>query len=84
MVPDQLKTMHQQLAKLGQPFVYTGLLLLLADVIDEAVKGSNSYMTIGVTRDKSAIIATITVDGSKIYASGATLAEVSDKATGLL
>lgn len=84
MAADQLKVMHQQLAKAEKPTVYFPLLLLMADVIDDAVKGSNTYITLGVTRDKSAIILTVNVGGSKVYASGATLAELADRVNDLL
>jgi len=84
MTPDQLKTMHQQLAKADKPTTYFPLLLIMADVVDEAVKGSNTYLTLGVTRDKSAIIMSISVDGKKLYASGASLADLADKVNALL
>jgi len=84
MKPDQLEVMHKQLAKSDKPTTYFPILLMIADVIDEAVKGTNTYITIGVTRDRSSIIWTTNVAGSKLYASGATLAEVADKLNGQL
>jgi hypothetical protein len=84
MKADQLKTMSQQLAKPDKPVTYFPLLLIMADVIDDAVKGANTYMTLGVSRDKSSIILTISVDGHKLYASGATLAELADRVNNLL
>lgn len=82
--PDQLNAVRQMLQKEAQAKLLSPWLLMIADVLDNAVSGSNSYVTVGVTKDKTAIICTITYEGSKLYASGATMWEVADKLNDIL
>jgi len=60
------------------------ILTVIAQCLDSAIKGSNSYVTFGITRDKKAIIMTVNYEGTKIFAAGATLAEVADKCADML
>jgi len=64
--------------------LYSGLLAILADVADTAVRGADCYCTFGLSRDKGALLLTVNVGGSKLYASGATLDEVATAAQELL
>lgn len=63
---------------------YYGLLAVLADACDLAAAGNDCWCTVGLSRDKGALLLTVTMGGSKLYASGADLAEVSGAAQELL
>jgi len=64
--------------------IYTDLLMVIADVLDTAVKGEDIYMTVGMTRNKDAVLLTITWDREKLVLSGATLRDLAEQANTLL
>jgi len=84
MKPDQLETVRKQIIKDTGFQAYQGVALLLADIVDTAVKGTECYATFGISKDRSAILLTIHLGDQKLYAQGATLAEVSSACEELL
>jgi len=63
---------------------YEGFLRLIADMVDYAIEGNQSYCTLGLARDGSGILLTVTQDHKKAYFAGPTLAEVSRHCSGVL
>jgi len=63
---------------------YLGLVSILADALDYAAGGGDCWVTLGLSRDKGALLLTVNNGGSKLYASGATLTELSAAALELL
>jgi len=84
LVANQLETLDQELASKTKAEPYHPMIRLIADVLDNAIKGDNCYLTIGTTRDQSAIILSLTVEGQKIYVSSATLYELAGRCQELL
>lgn len=81
---NQLASFRKE-AKSGNPLLdYSGIVAVLCDVADTAVGGMDCYCTFGLSRDRSTILLTVTIGGSKLYAGGATMKEVSAAAEGLL
>jgi len=62
----------------------TNLLLVIADVLDYAADGHNSYITIGTNRDKSAFLLSIKQDGHGAYVSATSIAELSAACSSVL
>lgn len=60
------------------------LVLLIAQVLDEAAKGTDCYLSINVTKKRDAAMITLTINGTKIYASGTDWATLLDSAETLL
>jgi len=83
-MPDQLKEADLNLEEVSENFPYSGLIRLIADVLDNAIGGNNTYMTIGATKDKAAIIVTVSVEGNKMYVNGSSLVEISAGANELV
>lgn len=63
---------------------YHGLLRVIADMLDYAIEGNQSYCTLGLSRDGSGVLLTVTQDHKKGYFAGATLADVSRHCEGSL
>jgi len=71
----------EERAKGKQPLeAYYGLLLLCAQVCDHAIDGEDIYCTLGMTRDKSGLLLTISWDRDKSYLAAGSLASLSDEA----
>jgi len=62
---------------------YAGILTLLADLADNAIRGENIWATFGLTMDKSGLLLTVNWGSDKIRASGGSLRQLSEEA-GLL
>lgn len=82
--PKNEVAVQQEVKTFGKGQTYTNLLLLIADVLDYAVEGHDSYMTIGQTRDKTALLLSVHQDGKHAYVSGTSLAGLSEAAGTLL
>ena len=82
--PTQLQKARKKLSGYTPPSSYEGLILLLADIVDTASNGRDCYCTFGLSRTKDLIMLTVTNGGSKLYASGLSLEELSEAARELL
>jgi hypothetical protein len=56
----------------------------MGDVLDNAIKGEDIYMTLGMTRNKDAVLLTITWDREKLVISGGSLTDLAEQAHTLL
>lgn len=63
---------------------YQGLLLVLAEVLDRAASGKDTYCIIGLTSRRDAVLLTVTEGTAKARAGGNTLLSVSTEAERLL
>lgn len=63
---------------------YYGLVAILADVVDTAARGDECYLTFGLSRNRDQIMLTVHIGRDALYASGASLVEVSKVCIGLL
>jgi len=84
LTPTNTFAVNDSLKLKDSHLVYGNLLLVLADVLDSAVKGEDIYLTLGMTRNKDAVLLTITWDRDKLVLSGATLRDLADQAETLL
>jgi len=46
------------------------ILQVIAEILDEAVKGEDSYLTLGLNRNRDTILMTLHTGGSKLYVGG--------------
>jgi hypothetical protein len=65
-----------------KPFL--AILQVIAETLDDAINGDNSYVTIGITKDRKALMMTVNFASSKMYLAGDTLYEIAQKAAELL
>jgi len=63
---------------------YADLLRVMADVLDNAIKGEDIYMTLGQTRNKDAVLLTVNWDREKLVLSGVSLMDLAEQAHTLL
>ena len=84
LTPDTAIELKKHLSKPETAKNMYAILQVIADCLDDAIKGENSYVTFGVTRDKKALMMTINFGGSKLFAAGQTLWEVADKCAEML
>jgi hypothetical protein len=64
--------------------VYTDLLQLLAQVCDEAASGDNVWLSMGATKEKSALVVTVHTPEGNMSVYGATLGGLCLEAKSLL
>lgn len=60
------------------------LLIVLAEVCDTAIAGDDIYVTLGMTKRRSALLLTVTWDNDKLVLSGESLVDLADQAHSLL
>ena len=68
----------------GKDQSFTDLLRVVADVIDYAVSGHDSYLTIGTNKANDALLLTIKQDGHRAYVSALDLAGLSEACKSVL
>lgn len=84
VIANNLKTVKELAGVQDGLDAYYGLLQVLADACDTAAAGSDCWCTLGLSRDKGALLLTVNLGGSKLYASGGDLAELASAALELL
>jgi len=71
--------------KAGQAHIaYQGILCVLADVLDIAANGGDCFATIGLTKNRDAMLLTVKDGSRKAYAGGFSLLEISKDAEKLI
>jgi hypothetical protein len=63
---------------------WSDIVMLMADVLDNAIKGEDIYITVGMTRNKDACLLTVTWDREKLVLSGMSLLDLAEQAHTLL
>jgi len=63
---------------------YQGLLCVIADVLDTAVRDGDCFLTLGVTKANDALLLTVRQGNGRAYAGGVNLTELSKDAEKLL
>lgn len=81
---DNLKTAKELAGVQDGLDAYYGLIAVLADACDLAASGGDVWCTVGLARDKGALLLTVNMGQSKLYASGATLDDLAAAAQELL
>lgn len=82
--PNNLKEVTQCFLDPKRAGEYAGLTAAIADAMDYAIATGDCWVSIGVTRDKGAIILTVHFAHSKLTAAGPDLAQLSKAAADLL
>jgi hypothetical protein len=84
MTPDNLVQINGLLAGLKTNFPLAPLLLLMAEVCDRAINGTDTYVILGLTKDRSALLFTIREGANVARAAGPDLLGVAADAERLL
>jgi len=63
---------------------YKPLLQVIADVLDSAASGCDSFLSIGATRDKSSVCLMVQIDGSRDTVYSTCLRDMDEQAQTLL
>lgn len=81
---NNLRAVQEHLKAGSAGTIYQGALCVIADAIDRAVGGADTYVVIGLTKDRSALLLTVREGASVARAGGATFADISLDAERLL
>jgi len=81
---DNRKTLDQDLEWSHANTPYKTLLQVIADIVDSAVSGNDSFLSIGTTRDKSSICLMVQVAGARDTVYADTLRTLDEHAQSLL
>lgn len=81
---DNRSTLEQDLDWSVANTAYKNLLRVLADIVDSAADGRDSFCSIGTTRDKSAITLMVQVDGQRQSLYAADLRQLDEFCESLL
>ena len=82
--PNNLEHLQSRLKTSKAMDNYCDFLALVAQALDLAISGEDIFLTIGITRDKSGLLMTITWDGDKTFLVAGSLASLSDEARAYL
>lgn len=84
LVTDNVDAVQRITKASGKQLPYDGLITLLADVVDTAARGSECYATFGLSRNRDQVMLTVHIGRETLYATGASLLEVSKACNDLL
>ena len=82
--PSASSTVLARLATADVPMGFEAILRVIAEVLDSACKGEESFVTFGVNRARDSLIATVVFEGSKTYAAGGDIESLGESVAGLL
>lgn len=74
---DSLKTVQEHIKAGTASLAYQGILCVLADVLDRAASGHDTYAIIGLTANRDALLLTVKEGPKKAFAGGSSFLEVS-------
>lgn len=77
--PNNVEALNERFSSKDKGEAYYGLLRLCAEICDHAVQGEDIYFTLGMTRDRSGLLAVITWDGDKSFLAAGSLAGLADE-----
>ena len=84
LLPVNYNTLVDQRAKNKLTPAMWDLLAVIAEVCDQAVTGEDIFLTVGMPKNKSSLLVTVTWDRNPTWLSGATLEECASQAHKLL
>jgi len=74
---DNLSTVREHIKANTASLAYQGVLCVLADVLDRAAAGRDTYAIIGLTSNRDAMLLTVKEGPSKAFAGGSGLLDLS-------
>ncbi len=83
LVAPSMEVMNEQ-AKLMKGSLFLPIAMLIAGTLADVAEGNNCYITIGGTRNGDSFLLTLNEEGNRYYASGDSLASLSDNCRSLL
>jgi len=81
---NNLQTVREHIKANTASLAYQGLLCVLADVLDRASAGNDTYVILGLTQNRDALLLTVKEGSKKAYAGGGGLLEISEDAEKLV